>query len=177
MTFGKTNAPDTDREPPRGGLPPRRSVSRSLLAVVAVVAAAIGITVALLLQHGSGLAAAGSPASSPAAVAPSAGGVPSSGTQGGSSGGLPALPALSGNGDGKIHLMLAGQVLAVSGTSITIGGNGPAVTAAISSATQVTGKVSSISGIKVGDTISAQLSGTSTADMTATAIQDPVSTP
>ncbi len=164
-----------------GPKPKRRRVPGAMIAMVAVVAAAIGIAAALLLQNGSSTAtAAGS--SSPAATAPSSAGAPSSGTQGGtsqggSSQGLPALPALSGNGDGQIHLMLAGKVLKISGSSITIGGNGPAVTAAISRSTQVTGNVTSISGIKVGDMISTQLSGTSSASMTATAIQDPISAP
>jgi hypothetical protein len=57
-----------------------------------------------------------------AATAPSA-----SASAGGA--GLPALPALSGQGDGQLQLMLTGRVLAISGTSITIGGNGPSVTA------------------------------------------------
>jgi hypothetical protein len=147
-----------------------------MMAMVAVVAAAIGIAAALLLQNGSSTAtAAGN--SSPAATAPSSAGAPSSGTQGGSSQGLPPLPGLSGNGDGKIHLMLAGKVLKITSSSITIGGTGPAVTAAISGSTQVTGSVTRISGIKAGDTISAQLSGSNSASMTATAIQDPISAP
>jgi hypothetical protein len=59
-----------------------------------------------------------------AATAPSASASASAGGAG-----LPALPALSGQGDGQLQLMLTGRVLAISGTSITIGGNGPSVTA------------------------------------------------
>lgn len=70
-------------------------------------------------------------------------------------------------------MMLTGQVLAVSHASITIGGAGPAVTAAITSATTITGSVHGIGGVKVGDEISAQITGTPS-HLTATALQDPV---
>jgi hypothetical protein len=63
-------------------------------------------------------------------------------------------------------------VLAISGTSITIGGNGPSVTAAITGSTRVTGTVRGISGVKAGAEVSAQITGTS-GHLTATAIQDP----
>jgi hypothetical protein len=81
------------------------------------------------------------------------------------------LPGLSGNGNGPLRQLLTSRVLAVSGASITIGGDGASVTAAVT-ATTVTGKVHSIGGVKVGDEVSAQISGTAS-HLTATAIQDP----
>jgi hypothetical protein len=72
-------------------------------------------------------------------------------------------------------MMLSGRVLAVSERSITIGGDGPAVTVAITKSTKITGAVSRIGAVKVGAEISAQITGTS-GDLTATAIQDPAVT-
>jgi hypothetical protein len=68
-------------------------------------------------------------------------------------------------------MMLSGRVLAVSDRSITIGGNGPSVTAAITRFTKITGAVSGIGGVRVGAEVSAQITGTGS-DLTATAIQD-----
>ena len=82
---------------------------------------------------------------------------PASATAGSGAGLLPP-PALTGHG-GQPQLLLTGEVLAVSGTSITIGGNGPSVTAAVTRATKVTGTVRGIGGIKVGDEVSARITG------------------
>ncbi|MDR3036646.1 MAG: hypothetical protein LBV78_26685 [Kitasatospora sp.] len=80
------------------------------------------------------------------AVTGSSGGSPSAGnTRGGS-----ALP-----GSGATTLFLAGTVTAVSATSITIAGAGPTVTATVTPSTRVSGRVTSIRGIKVGDQVSA----------------------
>jgi len=48
-------------------------------------------------------------------------------------------------------------VTAVSSRSITIGGPAHTVTAAVTSSTRVTGNVSRIGAIKVGDQVSAQI--------------------
>jgi hypothetical protein len=85
---------------------------------------------------------------------------------------LLVLPALSGQGNGQPQLMLTDRVLAISHTSITIGGNGPSVTAAITRSTKITGAVHGIGGVKAGAEVSAQIIGTS-GHLTATAIQDP----
>jgi hypothetical protein len=114
-------------------------------AVVAVLAAAAGIAAGLFLVRG--------------APAASAGATPSV-----SAGGLP--------GTGQLEMMLSGRVLAVSGTSITIGGSGPSVTAAVTGTTKVTGTARGIGGVKAGDEVSAQISGTP-GHLAATAIQDP----
>jgi hypothetical protein len=50
------------------------------------------------------------------------------------------------------------------------------VTAAVTSATKVSGRVSSIGGVKAGDEVSLQATGTG-GKLTATAIQDPASLP
>jgi hypothetical protein len=129
-------------------------------AVVAVLAAAAGVAAGLFLVKGTPVASTADGAT-PSASAPA-----------GSSTGLPALPGLSGNGNGQLQMLLTGRVLAVSGTSITIGGNGPSVTAAVTSATTITGTVHGIGGISVGNEVSAQITGTAS-HLTATAIQDP----
>ena len=46
---------------------------------------------------------------------------------------------------------------AISAKSITLGGQGRTVTAAITSATRVSGRVTSASQLKVGDDVSAQI--------------------
>jgi hypothetical protein len=82
------------------------------------------------------------------------------------------LPGLSGNGNGQLQMILTGRVLAVSGAAITIGGNGPSVTAAVTGATKIAGTAHGIGGVKVGDEVSAQITGTAS-HLIATAIQDP----
>jgi uncharacterized protein DUF5666 len=74
-------------------------------------------------------------------------------------------------------MLIAGPVTAVSGTSITIGGQGRPVTAAVTGATRITGKVCSISGIRVGDQVSAQITQEAGGKPTAVAIQDPARRP
>lgn len=146
----------------------RRSPVRSVTAaVIAVVAAAIGAGLALTIINW--------PSASPtAAAAPSASASPAPGTGNGSIGnGI----ALGGGAGGTRYILLAGKVTAVSSTSITLGGSGPSVTAAVTSSTKVTGRVSSISGVKVSDEVSAQLTETGTgAKMTVMSIQDPAGT-
>lgn len=176
--------------------PGRRRLSPLTLTAVAITAAAVGIAGALIFltipkaesassggstgyssgSSGSGSSSPGSGSSSSGSGSSSAGGVPSSGTQGGSGSGLPALPPLSGSGGG-LQLMLSGKVLAISGTSITLGGNGPNVVARINGSTRVSGNVTSPSGIKVGDQVSAQVTGRNSSNLTAVAIQDPGGAP
>ena len=133
-----------------GGIP---GFSGWVAAAVAVVAAAAGVVVGLCLIRGTPSASAvGGAAPSASAEAPSA-------------------PASAESG-GQLRILLTGRVLAISRTSITIGGAGPSVTAAVTSATTVTGRVRDIGGVKAGDEVSAQLSGNA-ARLTATAIQDP----
>ena len=138
------------------GGPPRQGGIRPLtVAAVAVVALAVGGGVAALVARG---AASPSPTTAQPPGSSQQGGVPGSG-------GLP--------GGGPVgQLLLRGRVVAVSSTSITIAGGSHTVTAAVTSATSVTGKVTSISSVKVGDTVSAQITE-SGGKTTATAIQDP----
>ena len=144
-----------------GGIP---GFSGWVASAVAVVAAAAGVAVGLSLIRGTPSGSAvGWAAPSASAEAPSA-------------------PASAG-ASGQVRILLTGRVLAVSRTSITIGGAGPSVTAAVTSATRVTGAVrgtggvrgtGDIGGVKAGDEVSAQLTGTA-AHLIATAIQDPAS--
>jgi hypothetical protein len=169
--------PDGGDDPPwrRGATPaahgrdggpggPGRSGLRPLaLTIVAVVALGAGAGVALAitkgLDHSSSPSAA--PSTQPSAVAPG----------GGSGGGT--IPG--GGAVGK--MFVAGPVTAVSSTSITIGGPNHTVTAAITSATRITGKVTSIGGIKVGDQVSAQITESNGGQPTVAAIQDPAQAP
>lgn len=137
---------------------PYRTPSRWVAVIVAVTACAAGFTIALYLSGG------------PRSPAAAAGGSPSPSASANSPG---ALPPLSGNGAGGLRIELTGKVLAVSRTSITIGGDGPSVTARLTGSTRVTGEVTNAAGIRVGDEISAQLTGASTSSLTAAAIQDP----
>lgn len=151
------------------GESPKRGPVRSVtVAVIAVVAAAIGAGVALTIINW--------PTASPAAAAaPSASASPVPGTgNGGIGNGI--APGGGGTG-GTRYVLLVGKVTAVSGSSITIGGNGPSVTASVTGSAKVTGRVSGISGVKVGDEVSAQLTETGTGGkMTVMSIQDPAGT-
>jgi hypothetical protein len=134
------------------------------LAIVAVVALAAGAGVALAIIKGLDRSSSPSaaPGSQPSAVAP-----------GGSGGGT-----IPGGGGGAVgEMFVAGPVTAISSTSITIGGPGHTVTAAITSATRITGKVTSIGAIKVGDQVSAQITQSNGGQPTVTAIQDPAQAP
>ena len=110
---------------------------------VAVLAAAAGAGLVLAFTRSSGgPQAAGSPSGSPRYLAPGESAGPG---QGGG-----ALP-----GSGATTVFLVGMVTAVSATSITIAGAGPTVTATVTRSTRVSGRVASISGIRVGEQVSA----------------------
>jgi len=131
------------------------------LAAVAVAGATIGVAAVLITGVGTdGTAATGASPSS----APTQGGGPYAGSPS-------ALPPLSGTG-GALQVMVGGRVTAVSATSITIGGRGPSVTAKITKATRFMGTTHSVTGVKVGDQVSAVLSGTSAGSLAAATIQD-----
>jgi hypothetical protein len=140
-----------------GGVP---GFSVWVVVAVGMLAAAAGVAVGLLLTRGAQAAsAAGLP--TPSASAPAGPGTNPS-----------ALPWPTGNGNGQLRMILTGRVLAVSGTSITIGDAGPSVTAAVTSATKVTGAAHGIADVKVGDEVSAQIIGRAD-HLIVTAIQDP----
>ena len=159
-----------------GGGPARRRFSPATLVAIAVVAVVAGAGIALALQtFGS---AASAPSSQPSTLAPlqpgagaqpGAGGQPGSGGQAGPNGGFPG-------GGGVGHAFLIAKVLKVSATSITLGGPGRSITASVTSSTRITGKVSAISGIKVGDQVSAQITE-GNGNPTVAAIQDPAQSP
>jgi len=153
---------------PEDGPPPRR-LRPVLLVVIALLAAAAGAGIVLAVEGLAGSSgvtagAAGQP-SSLTPVAPGGNGLP---------GGSGALPGTGPGGTGTLFVI--GQVTAVSSTSITVGGPGHTVTAAVTGSTRITGKVSGISGIKVGDQVSAQIVPNGGAAR-ATAIQDPARAP
>jgi hypothetical protein len=173
------DTPD-DRDP--WGIPgerPRRSRLLAgspgrLTAVVAIAAAAAGVAIGLAFVRSaaSHASAASSPAASPSPAGPASAAGPAGS---GSNGGLPGLAPLSGNGSGTLQLSVVGTVQAVSSHSITLGGNGPSVTAAITGATKFTGSVTRVSGIKVGSEAVATVTGTGSS-LTVAAIQDPAAT-
>jgi hypothetical protein len=144
-----------------GGGPGRRSVRPLALTVVAVVALGAGAGVALAVGRNLDNSASPSvtPSSQPSYAA------------GGSGGAVP------GGGSGPVGQgFIEGRVEAVSSTSITIGGSGQSITAAITAATKVTGKATSIGSLKVGDQVSAQIT-VNGGQATVTAIQDPAQAP
>jgi len=160
--------PGTHPPPPGGG---NRTARRAgLLAVTAVVAALAGFGVVAAALHDvtSSASPGASVGSSPSASAsPSAGSaVPGGGTPAG-------IPLPAGPGQQEL-LEIGGKVMAVSAKSITVGGPGQSVTAAVTAATKVTGRVSRIGGIKVGDFVAVSISGTN-GKLTANSIQDPAS--
>ena len=141
-----------------------------LLALTAVVAAAFGFGVVLVALH----EATASPTA--AGATPSSSAAPSSGAGNGTQ------PAPQGGGPQSLppgateRLEIGGQVTAVSAASITLNGGGQPITAAVTRATTITGKVTSIAGIKVGDFVSASITGAK-GKLTADSIQDPASLP
>jgi hypothetical protein len=151
-----------------GGGPGRRTVRPLALAAVAVVALGAGAGVALAI--GRGLDSSSSPSSAPSSQ-------PSFSAPGAGSGiGIVPGGGAPGSGGSVVQTFIEGRVAAVSSTSITIGGPGQSLTAAITAATKVTGNVTSIGGVKVGDQVSAQIT-TSGGQPTVTAIQDPAQAP
>lgn len=132
------------------------------MVAVIVVAGGVGVGVTMALT--------GAPAQ-PAAAASSP---PNSSGDGGSSPSRGGAPGAGGGnaGNEESQISMLGTVTAVSATSITIGGNGLSVTATVTSTTRVTGGVSSIGEIKVGDVVSAHMTQSGT-NVTATAIQYP----
>jgi hypothetical protein len=152
--------------PPPGwdGRPGGRGPRPLVLVVVAVVALlAGGVALAITRELDRSAAPAAAPSSQPS------GAVPGGGTGGG------APPGSAGAGTaGEIFIM--GRLAAVSSTSVTIGGPGGSETAAVTSATKVTGTVTSVGGLRVGDQVSAQIV-VNDGRATATAIQDPAQAP
>ena len=168
--FGSSPAGSLPAPPgwrPAGGHPARPGW---LLALTAVVAAAFGFGAVMFALHG----ATASPAA--ASAAPSATAAPSSGAGGG-----PQF-APPGDGVGSLppgateRLEIGGSVRAVSATSITLDGGGQLITAAVTRSTVISGKVAGIRGIKVGDLVSASITGAN-GKLTADSIQDPASLP
>ena len=156
----------------RDGGPGRWRLRPLALAMVAVVALGAGAGVALAITRGldNSTSPSNTPSGQPSAVAPggSGGTVPGGTVPGGT---------VPGGGSGQVgQMFIAGPVTAVSAGSITIGGPGRSVTAAITGSTRITGKVASIGAVKVGDDVSAQIT-VSGGRETVTAIQDPAQAP
>jgi len=159
---GPSAAPPTPPGWP-GDRPPGRRFRPALLLVIALLAAAAGAGIVLAVDGLSGSSSATpGPASQPISqptIQPGGG----------------ALPGTGPGGTGGT-LFVIGKVTAVSSGSITIGGAAHAVTAAVTGSTRVTGNVSSIGAVKVGDQVSAQIVQNG-GSATATAIQDPARSP
>ena len=166
---GQPGLPWPAGDPPPPPDPPSQRMRKGLLLVAtALIAAAAGFLVVTAVHDLSvnPASASGSPTSSPQGEPPSEG-------TGNGTGPLP-IPS---TGPGRtLRLEVGGKVTAVSASSITLGAHGQSVTAIVTKATTVTGKVASVGGIKVGDLVSAQITGTN-GKLTAVAIQDPASIP
>jgi hypothetical protein len=153
--------------PPGGQDGPRRSHIQPVTAGVAAVLAALVVAIVVLFAVTGHSAAPASAAGG--GNAPAGGGAPVQGGGGGFYGG--------GGGGGGNHLVMGGQVTRVSSTSITLGGQGHTITAAITSATRYTGSVKSASGIKPGQSVMVVISGYGSAHPVAQSISDPPSAP
>jgi hypothetical protein len=131
------------RWPGQGGPPPRRSGRGLIIAAAAVVAAVVGAGAALAVKEW--------PSSSPPAAS-------SNSLPNGQSGAGAGAGAGGGAEQGQyLHIVMEGKVTAISSNSITIQGSEHTVTASITSATKITGSASSVSAIKVGDDVSAEI--------------------
>src|SRR5262249_55036267 len=164
-----------------GTAPRNRRIRPAVLAMIIVAPAAARGGIAAAVVHAvsapgaTGFGAAGSGASGwngPFSLSPG---------QSGGNGALPGGGVVPGGGQGAGpgqagSLFLIGKVTGVSRTSITIGGPGRTVTAAVTGATRVTGKVSTITEIKVGDQVSAQITQGSSGNV-AVAIAVPAQRP
>jgi hypothetical protein len=138
--------------PPPGGGGPGRRLGVAGLAVIALLAAGAGA--------GALIAARDLTSAAPSASQPSSSSPARPGT------GLP------GPGSAAGEMLIGGTVAAVTATSITIGGPGREVTAAVTSSTRFTGKITSISGVKAGDQVTAQLTQNG-GTITAVTVADP----
>jgi hypothetical protein len=148
--------------------PPKRRLRPAVLLLVALLAAAAGAGIVLAVDGLSGSSGGNpGPASQPSSLTPVAPG-------GNSQPGGGALPGTGSGGTGTLFVI--GKVTAVSSRSITIGGPAHTVTAVVTISTRVTGNVSSIGAIKVGDQVSAQITQNG-GRATATAIQYPPQSP
>jgi hypothetical protein len=154
------------------GWPQRRPPRRRLhpLVTIALEAALAGAVIALGLQVFSS-----SPTASTSSGGRSSNPVPEQ-PGGNLQPGGNGQPAPPGGAGGMGSLFMIGRVIAVSSRSITIGGTGHTVTAAITGSTRITGKVSNSSEIKAGDQVSAQITE-SGGKATVAAIQDPAQAP
>jgi hypothetical protein len=150
---------------PYRDVPPRRWPARYgvTLVLTAVIAGAAGFFAVIVVRDLS---------THPAAASSAA---PAGGPSPGASVPAPGGGTVPGNSQG-LELAIGGKVAAVSAASITVAGPGHHVTAAVTSATKVTGRVRDIGGVKIGDEVSLQATGTE-GNLTATAIQDPASLP
>jgi hypothetical protein len=150
--------------PGADGPPRARRLRPGVLATVIMAVAVAGAVVAAAVMHGSsGPAASGQPPAL-SQQQPGGNGAPAGGG------------TLPGGGGAGASMFLIGTVTAVSGTSITIGGQGHTITATVTRATRVTGKVAGLGGIKAGDRVSAQLTQDG-GRVTAVAIADPAQAP
>lgn len=168
---GAAGGPQAPPPMPPGGpedRPPKRRFRPALLLVIALLAAAAGAGIVLAVDALAGSSSTTpAVASQPSSLAPVAPG-------GNSQPGGGALPGTGSGGTGTLFVI--GKVTAVSSRSITIGGAAHTVTAAVTSSTRVTGSVSGISAVKVGDQVSAQIVQNG-GRPTAAAIQDPAQSP
>jgi hypothetical protein len=144
-------------------------VHPATIAAIAVIAAALGaILVLVLTNHPGSTPSAGTAPSTPASSAPAQSGTGTGGGGSSSSGvGIPGAPA---------QVFMAGRVLAISSSSITIGGPSHTIKADITSATQFNGKAKNAGAVKVGDIVTAQINNTRNPAVV-TSLQDPAQIP
>jgi hypothetical protein len=139
----------------------RRVLSLAATAVLALGAGGAAVVVAQDLREDATPTAQQSTAPGPHGAA---------GPQGGT---ISEAPGASGSGAVTV-LMLLGQVTAVGRDSVTLGGPGGTISAAVTSVTQFTGRVRSLRGVRAGDQVAMQVRVTNGVARLVT-IQDPAS--
>jgi hypothetical protein len=151
--------PDVAHRPYGSGVPPvdvgtgTRGLRGLALALTFVIA--LGAGAGAIYLYKSDLVGSSTPATSPSPAAPR-----------------------GGTGAGSVEsVMVLGRVLAVGHDSVTIGGGpGRAISARVTSATQFTGRVRSLAQVRVGDTVTAQIT-VSDGVARLVRLQDPASQP
>jgi len=142
------------------------------VALVAALAVVAGVSAAVVSSGPAGRpSAGGAPGDAPGSLG--------QGGQGGQGG--QASPEHGGRhgaapGGNATRIFVTGRVSAVSASAITIAGDGPPVTAAVTGSTRVFGRVSGVAGIRTGDKVAAQITERAGRATVAT-LRDPAALP
>jgi len=139
------------------------------VALVAALAVVAGVSAAVVSSGPAGRpSAGGAPGDAPGSLGQGGQGGQASPEHGGRHGAAP--------GGNATRIFVTGRVSAVSASAITIAGDGPPVTAAVTGSTRVFGRVSGVAGIRTGDKVAAQITERAGRATVAT-LRDPAALP